>query len=408
MVKCGGSVVNILLVLVASALGQLEEGDQCGRNGVCEFITHCPQAMADLKKGIFPTNICGYQGTKSIICCENNTPRPIVTERTPTPHITRSTSPPTTTTVRQRPNLSNAKAPGDKAKEMCKEYAQFAYEKIPSQTLNLDTTFSSELICPIKTVPLIVDGTQASEREFPHMIHLGYLSGTETEWACGGTLISTKFILTAAHCVHGHALGDVKLARGGFTNQTETKHVQVRNVIQRINHPSYNYQKYNDIALLRVDRSFDLNTYLRPACLYTQHYIPYRTSIASGWGNTQYGLEGGSKELLKVTLEFFTTAECNNTYRRSINKADSDLYMGIDEGSMICAGSRVNKSDTCNGDSGGPLVLVHPDAPDIKCMYDVIGITSFGYYCGLAKNLPSVYTRVSNYVAWIEQNVWPN
>lgn len=54
------------------------------------------------------------------------------------------------------------------------------------------------------------------------------------------------------------------------------------------------------------------------------------------------------------------------------------------------------------GDSGGPLQikLKYP-----YCMYSVIGVTSFGRKCGV--QVPGVYTRVSNYVPWIESIIWP-
>lgn len=43
----------------------------------------------------------------------------------------------------------------------------------------------------------------------------------------------------------------------------------------------------------------------------------------------------------------------------------------------------------------------------MTCMYDVIGVTSFGKGCALAVDIPGVYTRVSYYVKWIEDIVWP-
>lgn len=54
------------------------------------------------------------------------------------------------------------------------------------------------------------------------------------------------------------------------------------------------------------------------------------------------------------------------------------------------------------GDSGGPLVIRSERNP---CVFNLIGITSFGKYCA-TENSPGVYTRVSSYLSWIEQNVW--
>lgn len=44
--------------------------------------------------------------------------------------------------------------------------------------------------------------------------------------------------------------------------------------------------------------------------------------------------------------------------------------------------------------------------PKYECMYTQIGITSFGRMCG-TKDTPAIYTRISNYIPWIEQIVWP-
>lgn len=55
------------------------------------------------------------------------------------------------------------------------------------------------------------------------------------------------------------------------------------------------------------------------------------------------------------------------------------------------------------GDSGGPLQIYNSD---VSCTYKVVGVTSFGKACGIT-NVPGVYTRVSNYVKWIEETVWP-
>lgn len=73
--------------------------------------------------------------------------------------------------------------------------------------------------------------------------------------------------------------------------------------------------------------------------------------------------------------------------------------------SMICAGDTLSgwNKDTCHGDSGGPLQIPHPRN---ECLFQVLGITSFGQGCAIA-NTPGVYTRVSHYLNWIEDIVWP-
>jgi secreted trypsin-like serine protease len=55
------------------------------------------------------------------------------------------------------------------------------------------------------------------------------------------------------------------------------------------------------------------------------------------------------------------------------------------------------------GDSGGGVVSIKDDN---KCMFVLLGITSYGKGCGF--NMPAIYTRVSSYIDWIEANVWPN
>lgn len=55
------------------------------------------------------------------------------------------------------------------------------------------------------------------------------------------------------------------------------------------------------------------------------------------------------------------------------------------------------------GDSGGPLQVT---SNENKCIYKIVGITSFGKFCG-ERNAPGVYTRVSSFVPWIESIVWP-
>lgn len=87
---------------------------------------------------------------------------------------------------------------------------------------------------------------------------------------------------------------------------------------------------------------------------------------------------------------------CNMTYSRGNRK----LSRGILDDSQFCAGG--GKSDTCQGDQGGPVQIL---VKSPHCMYQIVGITSFGKACFI---VPGVYTRVSYFVPWIEKTVWPS
>ena len=68
---------------------------------------------------------------------------------------------------------------------------------------------------------------------------------------------------------------------------------------------------------------------------------------------------------------------------------------------MVCAGFTEGGKDSCQGDSGGPLVVPRNFSDDSAIIY---GVVSFGYGCAQA-DAPGVYSRVANYVGWIQSNM---
>ncbi|CAH2012797.1 unnamed protein product [Acanthoscelides obtectus] len=315
-------LVDVAVVFAGNGLFfSSEEGDACdsdnGHKGICKLLEDCPAAVQRIKEGIFP-EICGFVGTQSFVCCENkNTPK----ETEPT----------------------SKKETGIKSKEKCNQYGEYAYEVKESPTLTVDTQMSKVLECTFEREPLIVGGTEASRREFPHMAQVGY-NREKPRWYCGGTLIAENFVLTAAHCLWHNQHGKPVKVRAGMTNLHDTSNMQVRDVLEVISHPTYK-GKYNDIGLLKIS-SFEMNTYVRPACLHTTQSIPSKRAIASGWGNTEFS-GSSSDDLQKVVLEFYSVDKCNQTYRREINQPGSSLGEGIRDDIMVCAGSSEYVRDTC-------------------------------------------------------------
>ncbi|XP_018562074.1 uncharacterized protein LOC108904131 [Anoplophora glabripennis] len=401
------NVVLFIFLLSGGSFAILYEGDKCslkdGIEGTCKFITQCPTAMQLLRTGVYPI-ICGFQGTLSIVCCKNEEVLKGTSASTMTTSVPESTKPTYKPQDRGAANTTS-RTPGDISKQKCKEYAKYAYERSQSPTLSIIRHYSNTLECDQHRIQLIVGGTLASRREFPHMALIGYKTDNEVLWGCGGSVISENFVLTSAHCLKKQQLGPATLVRVGFTNKTDLTHMQERTVSEIIPYPEYSFTRYHDVGLLKLSRNLELNTYVRPACLQTKKNIPFEKAIASGWGVTEFSGDTSS-DLLKVVLEFFSVDKCNYTYRRDISP--TALKDGIVDDLMICAGSSKEFKDTCQGDSGGPLQVYHKETEEVKCMYDIIGVTSFGKSCGLATDVPGVYSRVSAYIKWIEDTVWPN
>lgn len=98
-----------------------------------------------------------------------------------------------------------------------------------------------------------------------------------------------------------------------------------------------------------------------------------------------------SRIQLKVKLPIVDINSCNDTYRPySLNLAQSQICAGGDKG-----------LDACLGDSGGPLMFLDKS----RASWVLSGVVSLGLKkCGVA-GVPGIYTKVENYVDWIEKKI---
>lgn len=358
--------------------------------------------------GKLPTETCGYIGFEPIVCCPST--NPVTPKPTPRPTPTPTPIPmpgPQTEQSSVRPDNSR----GSVARAKCAENAKAVYGfKLP-QTLGLNRKPINTSLCALTTRKLILGGVKAEAKEFPHMAGVGF-DGPDQKilWVCGGSLISKRIVMTAAHCTWSADWGSANWVRLGDLNLVETNDdakPQTIAIRERIRHPNYKRpSEYHDIAILRLEKDAIYDEYVRPACLpvdwpdvgYDDKGLKNNKAVATGWGLVDWADDNGSDNLLKVTLRLVSHASCNASFFDG--GTSLELASGINNDWQMCAGE-VGK-DTCQGDSGGPLTVFNSDH---HCMYNVIGITSLGRHCGSI--IPGVYTRVYHYIPWIERAAWP-
>uniref|UniRef100_A0A182QYZ9 Peptidase S1 domain-containing protein n=1 Tax=Anopheles farauti TaxID=69004 RepID=A0A182QYZ9_9DIPT len=235
----------------------------------------------------------------------------------------------------------------------------------------------------------IVGGQETQVNQYPWMAMLQY-SGT---FYCGGSLISDRHVLTAAHCVHGFNRNKISVVLMEHDRVSTTESMtMVSKVLRVIEHSGYNSNNYNsDIAILRLATAMNINDKLRPVCLPTpkKPFTGY-DGIVTGWGATS---ENGaiSTNLQEVTVPIMSNADCRKTGYGMTRITDNMLCAGYDEG----------KKDSCQGDSGGPLHVIKQNSTDN--VHQIAGIVSWGEGCA-KPNYPGVYTRVNRFGTWIRSN----
>lgn len=249
--------------------------------------------------------------------------------------------------------------------------------------------------------PKIVGGDIVEEGQFPFQVSLVWNRTPEGyEYYghfCGGTLVSRRWILTAAHCIHNTdrdelevLLGTTKLSRTGVKSGRRLK---VRVVKP---HPSYNPVTHNnDIALIQlikgspgdlapvsinnIDGAMDVNMIF--------------TTI--GWGADAEGATGTAL-LRSVNVPVQDRQTCQDNYRNKTEKPNLVIT-----NNMWCAGREEGGKDSCQGDSGGFI------GHQIGGQWQQTGIVSWGHGCARPR-LFGVYTLLANYAdqgGWLEQTM---
>lgn len=238
-----------------------------------------------------------------------------------------------------------------------------------------------------------MNGDIALPGQFPYFVLLDIFLKGGVLAICGGGLITSRFVLTAAHCIHDAIKVECYFPIVDAKKPRQKKPVQAEKIIV---HKGFDEDTLaNDIALLKV-RFYKPKT-MEPIKLeLPQINESFEGELVEIAGFGKYDSAGQNSKALRyyypVVINF---NECKKVYaNQPLTKVKK---------TNICARMLPHQvpQTACLGDSGGPLVLVKDDH------YIVIGIVSYGSERCHTK-LPQIFTRVAAYTDWIEKKIYEN
>lgn len=242
----------------------------------------------------------------------------------------------------------------------------------------------------------IVGGRKAAMHSWPWIVNI--VEKGNHKQACGGSIIDSNWILTAAHCFlgkgytfnvtqHDYHLGDHTL---NHMDPGERKLIPESMYV----HPDYVPPTFTipgnfDICLIKLKYSLHWGDKVSPVCLPGRDPVPSLRDArcyAVGWGNVADTQEYKRSDVLKeLRVKEVSHKNCNS----------NASYAGKVPRTFFCAGFREGGSDTCYGDSGGPLQCDNGDG-----VWNVRGIVSWGIGCA-RPNYFGVYSNVSKMMPFV-------
>ncbi|XP_037809751.1 collagenase-like [Lucilia sericata] len=230
----------------------------------------------------------------------------------------------------------------------------------------------------------IISGTRAELGQFPwHVLLAIYATEEEELEVCGGSILSEKWVLTAAHCIH-----EIQVLVMAFgTIEFDDTPIMI-NSDDFFIHPEYDdVNLINDIALIELPTPLNFSDNIKTIDLVSSReinntFIGVQGTIC-GFGTTSELSKENSEWLLWTTIEIVNNTECDRAYDE---QTPATVMCGI--------GWNATKQSPCVGDSGGALVWKNENDTFIQ-----IGIIS--YAKRNCSQYPVGYTRVAPFLDFI-------
>ncbi|KAM5248411.1 prothrombin [Ctenodactylus gundi] len=252
----------------------------------------------------------------------------------------------------------------------------------------------------------IVEGSDAEIGLAPWQVML--FRKSPQELLCGASLISDRWVLTAAHCLlyppwdKNFTVNELLVRIGKHSRSKYERNMEKISLLDKIYiHPKYNWRENldRDIALLKLKKPVVFSDYIVPVCLPDKQTmtslfkVGYKGRV-TGWGNLKETWKNHPSELQPSVLQVVSLP----IVERPICQASTRIRI---TDNMFCAGFKPEegtRGDACEGDSGGPFVMKNP----FNNRWYQMGIVSWGEGCD-RNGKYGFYTHVFRLKKWIQK-----
>ncbi|CAH1101632.1 unnamed protein product [Psylliodes chrysocephalus] len=260
-----------------------------------------------------------------------------------------------------------------------------------------------------ETIALSYGGKEVKDLEYPWVIAIYRKQGGSYQNICGGTLVSRRIVLTAAHCVtNDYGVAQPKelfeVAAGKYYNaygDPRDQWVQYRKISKLIVKDGYRgeSQRYAaDIAVIVLEKLFRLGPVVQPVCINNLQNIYLKNrqmGEVAGWGITEKNQVADRLRVIKIPYKEKSTCS------QELPAEWEEKYNFLDK---ICAGYYKRNISVCKGDSGSGLVFVNSE----DSRYYIHGIVSiapnlFNLQCNYETN--ALYTSIAFYYSFIDVEI---
>ncbi|XP_045623101.1 trypsin-1 [Procambarus clarkii] len=224
----------------------------------------------------------------------------------------------------------------------------------------------------------------AQPGQFPWLVSVQVTNFYDASYhLCGGTILSPRWVLTAASCLDGEKASSLQVVAGELDMTHQEGAEQSVPVTRLLKHPHYTYWETpykNDLALLQLVEPLVLGEQVKVAALPSLAFLPSTVGECreAGWGVSEEGA-AGSRILMFVDVSLMLRQDCHAAYP---SLGDSE----------VCAGP--GGAGSCVGDNGGTLMCVTRDGRTLSA------VMSWREGCA-RPGKPAVYMDVAKYLPWI-------